>query len=99
MRQRTLCFDSDPNATYALRYGDNLLRAPVYDLGDLATLPAKPINAKLDVEDLNPSYIQRPTDTTYNQRNPNLFWIALIATVAVSGSLFSRHAMKQTRRR
>jgi hypothetical protein len=99
MRQRTLCFDSDPNATYTLRYGDNLLRAPVYDLGDLATLPAKPINAKLDAEDLNPSYIQRPTDTTYNQRNPNLFWIALIATVAVSGSLFSRHAMKQIRRR
>ena len=99
MRQRTLCFDSDPNATYTLRYGDNLLRAPVYDLGDLATLPAKPINAKLDVEDLNPSYIQRPTDTTYNQRNPNLFWIALLATIAVSGSLFSRHAVRQGRRR
>jgi hypothetical protein len=99
MRQRTLCFQADPNATYTLRYGDNLLHAPVYDLGDLETLPAKPITAKLEPENLNSGYLQRPTDTTYNQRNPNLFWIALLATIAVSGSLFSRHAMKQGRRR
>jgi hypothetical protein len=99
MRQRTLCFHADPNATYTLRYGDNTLRAPVYDLGDLTTLPAKPIPATLEAEDVNPSYLQRPTDTTYHQRNPNLFWIALIASVAVSGSLFSRHATRQGRRR
>ena len=99
MRQRTLCFDAVPNATYALRYGDNDLRASVYDLGDLATLPARPIIATLGPEQLNTGYIQRHVASTYDQRNPNLFWIALLAVIAVLGSFVSRHAMRQGRRR
>jgi hypothetical protein len=99
MRQRTLCFDAVPNATYTLRYGDNDLRASVYDLGDLATLPAKPLIATLGTEQLNPGYIQRHIASTYDQRNPNLFWIALLAAIAVLGSFVSRHAMRQGRRR
>jgi hypothetical protein len=98
MRQRTLCFDSVPNATYTLRYGDNDLRASVYDLGDLATLPAKPLIATLGTEQLNPGYLQRHVASTYDQRNPNLFWIALLAAIAVLGSFVSRHAMRKGRR-
>ncbi len=99
MRQRTLCFDAVPNATYTLRYGDNDLRASVYDLGDLATLPAKPLIATLGSEELNPGYIERHLASTYDQRNPDLFWIALLAAIAVLGSFVSRHAMRQGRRR
>ena len=99
MRQRTLCFDAAPNATYTLRYGDNDLRASVYDLGDLATLPAKPIIATLGSEEFNTGYIQRHVASTYDQRNPNLFWIALLAAIAVLGSFVSRQAMRQGRRR
>ncbi len=97
MRQRTLCFDAIPNATYTLRYGDNDLRASVYDLGDLVTLSARPIIATLGTEQLNTSYIQRHFASTYDQRNPNLFWIALLAAIAVLGSFVSRHAMRQGR--
>ena len=39
MRQRTLCFHALPDSTYTLRYGDDDLRASVYDLGELANLP------------------------------------------------------------
>ncbi len=99
MRQRTLCFDAIPNATYTLRYGDNDLRASVYDLGDLATLPAHPLIATLGLERLNPGFIQRHVASTYDQRNPNLFWIALLAAIAVLGSFVSRRAMRQGRRR
>jgi hypothetical protein len=99
MRQRTLCFDAAPNATYTLRYGDNDLRASVYDLGDLATPPAKPLIATLGSEELNPGYIERHLASTYDQRNPDLFWIALLAAIAVLGSFVSRHAMRQGRRR
>ncbi len=99
MRQRTLCFDAVPNATYTLRYGDNDLRASVYDLGDLATLPPRPLIATLGSEQLNTGYIQRHVASTYDQRNPNLFWIALLAAIAVLGSFVSRHAMRQGRRR
>ena len=99
MRQRTLCFDASPNATYTLRYGDNDLRASVYDLGDLATLPAKPLIATLGPEEFNTGYLQRHVASTYDQRNPNLFWIALLAAIAVLGSFVSRHAMRQGRRK
>ena len=99
MRQRTLCFEAVPNATYTLRYGDNQLRASVYNLGDLTTLPAKPLLAILGTEQLNTAYLPRYAASTYNQRNPNLFWIALLAAIAVLGSFVSRHAMRQGRRR
>jgi hypothetical protein len=99
MRQRTLCFNALPNSTYTLRYGDQDLRASVYDLGDLAALPAKPIAAALGREELNPRYLQRHAATTYEQRNPNLFWIALLAAIAVLGSLISRRAMRRGTRR
>ena len=99
MRQRTLCFDAVPNATYTLRYGDNDLRASVYDLGDLATLPSKPLIANLGIEELNPGFIRRHVSSTYDQRNPDLFWIALLAVIAVLGTFVSRRAMRQGRRR
>jgi hypothetical protein len=99
MRQRTLCFEAVPNATYTLRYGDNQLRASVYNLGDLTTLPAKPLLAILGTEQLNTAYLPRYAASTYDQRNPNLFWIALLAAIAVLGSFVSRHAMRQGRRR
>jgi len=99
MRQRTLCFDAVPNATYTLRYGDHDLRASVYDLGDLTTLSTKPLIATLGTEELNTGFLQRHVASTYDQRNPNLFWIALLAAIAVLGSFVSRHAMRQGRRR
>ncbi|MGA7156925.1 MAG: hypothetical protein WBY53_08775 [Acidobacteriaceae bacterium] len=99
MRQRTLCFDAFPSATYALRYGDDALHTSVYDLGDLSTLPARPIAAILEPEELNPGYIRRHIVRTYDQRNPDLFWIALLAAIAVLGSLVSRRTMRQGRRR
>ena len=99
MRQRTLCFDAVPDATYTLRYGDNDLRASVYDLGDLTTLSTKPLLAILGTEQLNTAYLPRYAASTYDQRNPNLFWIALLAAIAVLGSFVSRHAMRQGRRR
>ncbi len=94
MRQRTLCFSATPNATYTLRYGDDALRASVYDLGPLATLPARPIVAVLGREELNPGYIQRHIVSTYDQRNPDLFCVALIAVIAVFGTFVNRRTMR-----
>jgi hypothetical protein len=99
MRQRTLCFNASPDSTYTLRYGDDDLHASVYDLRDLASLPAKPLMANLGLEELNPGYIQRHVANTYDERNPDLFWIALLAAIAVLGTFASRHTMRQGRRR
>ena len=74
--------------------------ASVYDLGDLATLPTRPLLAALGRgRSLNPGFLQRHLATTYDQRNPNLFWIALLAAIAVLGSFVSRHAMRRRRAR
>jgi hypothetical protein len=99
MRQRTLCFNASTGSTYTLRYGDDDLHASVYDLRDLASLPAKPLMANLGLEELNPGYIQRHVANTYDERNPDLFWIALLAAIAVLGTFASRHTMRQGRRR
>ena len=99
MRQRTLCFSASPDSTYTLRYGDDDLRASVYDLRALTTLPARPLMANLGLEELNPGYIQRHVASTYDERNPDLFWIALLAAIAVLGTFASRRTMRQGRRR
>ncbi len=99
MRQRTLCFNAAPGSTYTLRYGDNDLRASVYDLRDLPTLPARPLMANLGLEEFNPGYRQRHIASTYDERNPDLFWIALLAAIAVLGTFVSRRTMRQGRRR
>jgi hypothetical protein len=99
MRQRTLCFNASTGSTYTLRYGDDDLHASVYDLRDLESLPAKPLMANLGLEELNPGYIQRHVANTYDERNPDLFWIALLAAIAVLGTFASRHTMRQGRRR
>ncbi len=113
MRQRTLCFNATPGARYTLRYGDDALSPPVYDLeepgdpeelgdleelGNLAGLPAKPISATLGREDLNPSYIRRHTASTYDEHNPNRFWIVLIAAIAVLGTFVRKQTMREGRR-
>lgn len=99
MRQRTLCFNATPNATYTLRYGDDALRASVYDLSSLSELPATPLMATLGPERINPQYTQRQTATTYEDRNPDLIWVALLAAIALLGALVSRHTKRQGRHR
>ncbi len=99
MRQRTLCFNASAGVAYTLRYGDNTLRASVYDVSGLDSIPAHPIMATLGLEELNPGYIQRHIASTYDERNPDLFWIALLAVIAVLGTFVSRQTTRQGRRR
>lgn len=99
MRQRTLCFDATPGSTYTLRYGDDALRASVYDLSGLAALPAKPLVATLEPEEFNRHYIQRSVARTYSERNPERHWVALLAAIAVVGAFASSHTRRQGRHR
>jgi hypothetical protein len=99
MRQRTLCFHATPGSIYTLRYGDDTLHASVYDLSSLAQLPASPIPATLGPERLNPHYTQRHRITTYGERNPDLFWVTLLAAIAILGVFASRHTKRQGRHR
>jgi hypothetical protein len=99
MRQRTACFQATPGFTYTLRYGDDTLHASVYDLGSLAKLPVKPAIATLGPEQINPYYVRTGISTTYDERNPHLFWVALLAVLATVGAIASRHARLRERHR
>jgi len=99
MRQRTACFQATPGFTYTLRYGDDALHASVYDLGSLAKLPVKPAIATLGPEQINPHYVRTGANTTYDKRNPHLFWVALLAVLATVGAVASRHARLRERHR
>jgi len=99
MRQRTACFQATPGFTYTLRYGDDALHASVYDLGSLAKLPVKPAIATLGQEQVNPYYVHPSANTTYDERNPHLFWVALLAVLATVGAIASRHARLRERHR
>jgi hypothetical protein len=99
MRQRTICFNAAAGSTYTLRYGDDALRAAVYDLGSLAKMPAKPLVATLGPEELNRHYVRRSDARTYDERNPELQWIVLLASIAAIGAVASRHTKRQRRHR
>jgi len=99
MRQRTICFDAVAGSTYTLRYGDDGLRASVYDLDTLAKRATKPRIAVLGPEVLNREYVQRRDAKTYDQRNPERYWIALLAAIAALGALASRHTKRRGRHR
>ena len=99
MRRRTVCFDAAAGSTYWLRYGDDALRASVYDLDGLAKMTANPVVAVLGPEELNRSYAARKDAKTYNERNPEMYWILLLAAIAALGALASRHTKRRGRHR
>jgi len=99
MRQRTICFDAAAGSTYTLRYGDEGLRASDYDLDALAKRATKPHAAVLGPEVLNRDYVQRKDAKTYDERNPERYWIALLAAIAALGALASRHTKRRGRHR
>jgi hypothetical protein len=91
MRQRTVCFDAVAGSTYTLRYGDDALRAAVYDLRGLAKMPAKPLVATLGPEELNRYYVERNDARTYHEHNPGFYWVTLLAVIAAIGAVVSRY--------
>ena len=99
MRQRTVCFDAAAGSTYWLRYGDDALRASVYDLDGLAKMTASPVVAVLGPEELNRAYVARKDAKTYNERNPEMYWVLLLAAIAALGALASRHTKRRGRHR
>jgi hypothetical protein len=99
MRQRTVCFNATAGTAYTLRYGDDALQPSVYNLDGLRTMPAKPIVATLGREELNRGYVGRNQISTYKERNPEMYWLALLAAIAAFGALGARHTRHRGRHR
>jgi hypothetical protein len=91
MRQRKLCFDA-PGQAVTLYYGDDSLRAPVYDYARLFQPAAASTAAQLQPEQPNPLYVPRTIERSFTERHPAILWAALLAVVAILGSIAFRSA-------
>lgn len=95
MRQRTICFNATAGSTYTLRYGDDALHASVYDLDGLGKIGARALTVNLGPEHLNPHYLQRGNVKTQGQRGREMYWLTILAAIAVFGAIASRHTKRQ----
>ena len=90
MLERRLCFESVANAAYTLYYGDSALAFPRYDYATLFAPQATAVAGTLGPEQANPAYQVRPDDRPFTERHPALMWVALIAVIALLGSVALR---------
>jgi hypothetical protein len=95
MRQRKICFDAEPGASYILRYGDAApVRTPVYDYARLFQASATAAAVTMGAETPNPGFIKVSTEKTYNDRHPELLWVALLLVIAVLGTIALHNARR-----
>lgn len=90
MLQRNLCFEAAANANYTLYYGDAALSPPRYDYATLFAKRADAAEATAGPEQPNPAYQPRPDERPFTERHPALLWVALIAVIALLGSIALR---------
>jgi hypothetical protein len=85
MRQRKVCFEAKAGETYALRYGDAALGAPIYDYGHFFRVEVAGVSA-LGPEQGNAGWTPRGDTRPYTERHPELIWVGLLAVVVVLGA-------------
>ena len=95
MRQREVCFDAEPGATYVLRYGDaEPVRSPVYDYARLFRASAAAAAATLGPETPNPQFHEETHERPYTDRHPEVLWVALLLVIGVLGAVAIHNARR-----
>ena len=90
MLERTLCFEATPQTKYTLLYGDPNLESPHYDYATLFTPQTDALKMTTSPEQPNPQYQSRPDTRPFTEKHPALLWIALIAVIALLGTITLR---------
>lgn len=93
MRERKVCFDAPPGPV-AMFYGDPVLPPPVYDYSRLFSPAEASQSAALGPETMNQRYVAPVEVITLTERHPELLWIALLAAVAILGTIAFRSARR-----
>jgi hypothetical protein len=94
MLERTLCFEAAANMGYALYYGDSALTTPRYDYATLFVAQANASAATAGPEQSNPDFQPRPDERPFTEKHPALLWVALIAVIALLGTIALRSAKR-----
>lgn len=85
MRERKLCFEARPGASYTLRYGDAELSGPSYSYARHFAPAARPMIGVLGPEQKNPMYVPAGADQEQRRPGRDLPWVLLIAGISVAG--------------
>jgi len=95
MKQRKICFDAEPGASYVLRYGDaEPVYTPVYDYARLFRASAAAATVTMGAETLNPDFRKEPQQQSYKDRHPELLWVALLLVIGVLGTIALHNARR-----
>jgi hypothetical protein len=94
MLERSLCFETAASGNYALYYGDPAIIAPRYDYATFFTPQANAVRIAAGPERQNPAYQPRPDDRPFTEKHPALLWIALVALIALLGTVALRSAKR-----
>jgi hypothetical protein len=85
MRERRVCFEARPGASYTLRYGDDGLRAPMYAYARSFRAIASPTMAVLGPEQVNPHFVPRAAGEPYRQQHPGTPWALFLVLSVITG--------------
>jgi hypothetical protein len=98
MRQRDLCFEALPGASYVLRYGNPALSAPSYSYIRKFRLEASPIAAELGPEHMNARYAPQVAYSSGRRRaDPKILWILVLSVVGgVVAVQYTRYKHRDT---
>lgn len=88
--ERRVYFDPRRNPTLRLYYGDERLRAPLYDYAKLFQEPEQAPRAELGPGAHNSAYTGRPDGRPWTDKHPAVLWIAMIVAVAGLAALALR---------
>lgn len=94
IRERTVCFDANVGASYALYYGDSTLVTPRYDYASLFRPQETARVAKLGAEEQNLQVATRVDTRPFTERHPMLLWGALVVVIGVLGLIAMRTASR-----
>ena len=96
--ERRIYFDSPSGSEAHFYYGDEKLGAPIFDYAKLFEKNANADQVLLRPEQANSAYTGRPDDRPWSERHPAVLWVAIIAAVAILGTIALR-SMKTTTER
>jgi len=88
--ERRLYFNAPAGASLDLYYGDEKLRAPVYDYTRLFQKESGATQAEMGPERKNAAYTGRPDERPWSEQHPVVLWIAIILAVVLLGGVAIR---------
>jgi len=88
--ERRIYFDSPSGAEASFYYGDEKLGVPVFDYAKLFKKDASADQVGFRPEQANVAYTGRPDERPWSERHPAVLWIAIVAAVAILGTIALR---------